>query len=73
MRPQHITAENVGARGAGRGAHRASMRPQHITAENGMMRIARAARMPASMRPQHITAENAHPQLVDLVGDFLLQ
>ena len=34
MRPQHITAENVGlvVRVAERGA--ASMRPQHITAEN---------------------------------------
>ena len=34
MRPQHITAENGGARGGGGDEGLASMRPQHITAEN---------------------------------------
>ena len=34
MRPQHITAENEGARAARGDRGRASMRPQHITAEN---------------------------------------
>ena len=41
MRPQHITAENLGAARERDRAEHASMRPQHITAENDKIVVVR--------------------------------